>query len=238
MARLRYLGISFVEIITDDGKVVYIDPCISINPDCPITLDDVERADLVLVTHMARDHSSDFIPLVQKTGARLVCARDTARAAVSAGIPEDQIKVVVSGVAVEEAGVRVKALKTEHGSWSIEDDHPVFDLSLGYILYAGDGKGIYHVGDTSIFGDFALFGRLYRPKVMLTPIGMYPGAITEMDPWEAAIATGMVAPEIAIPIHYDRKTQGEFPARFANHLSTESPRTVVKAMEPGESIEL
>ncbi|HEX2987348.1 MAG TPA: MBL fold metallo-hydrolase [Chloroflexota bacterium] len=238
MARLRYLGISFVEIITDDGKVVYIDPCISINPDCPITLNDIEHADLVLVTHMAKDHSSDFIPLVKRTGAQLVCARDTARAAVSAGISEDRIRVVVSGVAVERAGVRVKVLKTEHGSWWTEGDHPVFDLSLGYIVYAGDGKGVYHVGDTSIFGDFALFGRLYRPKVMLTPIGMFPGAITEMDPWEAAIATGMVAPEIAIPIHYDRKTQEEYPRHFANHLATESPRTVVKALAPGETIEI
>ncbi|HEX2924011.1 MAG TPA: hypothetical protein VHS28_08305, partial [Chloroflexota bacterium] len=52
------------------------------------------------------------------TGAQLVCARDTARAAVSAGISEDRIRVVVSGVAVERAGVRVKALKTESFEWA------------------------------------------------------------------------------------------------------------------------
>jgi len=238
MAKLRYLGISFFEIVTDSGKVVYIDPCISINPDCPITLQEIPRADLVLVTHMARDHSSDMIPLLQKTGARLVCARDAAHAATQAGIPAERVKVVLSGVAVEQAGIRVKALKTEHGSWSIQDGRPVFDLPLGYIVDVREGVGIYHVGDTSIFSEFELFGRLYRPTVMLTPIGMFPGAITEMDPWEAAIATAMVRPRIAVPIHYDRKTQADYPARFAQHLATESPQTEVKVLAPGEVLEV
>lgn len=238
MAKLRYLGISFVEIITDDGKVVYIDPCISINPDCPITLDDINHADLVLVTHMARDHSSDAIPLLKKTGAQLVCARDTARVAIQAGIPADHVKGVVSGAELERAGIRVKALKTEHGSWSIQDDRPVFELSLGYILYVREGVGIYHVGDSSIFGDFALFGRLYHPKVMLTPIGMFPGALTEMDPREAAIATAMVAPEIVVPVHYDRVGQADYPERFRKHLETEAPHVQLRILEPGETIEL
>jgi L-ascorbate metabolism protein UlaG (beta-lactamase superfamily) len=238
LATLRYLGISFVEIVTDDGKVVYIDPCISLNHDCPITLDDITRADLLLVTHMARDHASEAIPLLKKTGAKLVCTRDMGYAARKAGIPDGDIKVVTSGVPVEMAGVRVKSLRTEHGSWSIQNDHPVFDLSLGYLVYLRDGYPLYHVGDTSIFGDFQLFGRLYRPKVMLTPIGMFPGAITEMDPWEAAIATAMVGPEIVIPIHYDRMEQADFPDRFAQHLKTEAPHVQVRLMEPGETVEL
>lgn len=238
MATLRYLGISFVEIHTDDGKTVYVDPCISINPDCPIRLEDIEHADLVLVTHMARDHASDMVPVLERTGARLVCARDAAHAARNAGIPDERIKVVVSGVATEEAGVRVKALKTEHGSWSVQDGHPVFDLSLGYICYVRDGVGIYHVGDTSIFSEFELFGKLYKPKVMLAPIGMFPGAITEMDPWEAAVAVSMVAPEVAIPIHYDRDGQRDYPERFAGHLRELAPKVQVRVLEPGESIEV
>ena len=99
----------------------------------------------------------------------------------------------------------------------------MFDLSLGYLVYVRDNFPVYHVGDSSIFGDFQLFGRLYRPKVMLTPIGMFPGAITEMDPREAAIATAMVGPEIAIPIHYDRVGQADYPEQFAHHLKTEAP---------------
>ena len=228
MATLRYLGISFVQIVTDHGKVVYVDPCIEINPDCPITLDDIDRADLVLVSHMARDHSSDVIPLMKKTDAKMVCTRDMAFAALRAGIAEERVKKVTSGVPVEMAGVRVKCLRTEHGSFSEFEGRPMFDLSLGYIIYVRDGVGVYHVGDTSIFGDMELFGRLYRPKVMLTPIGMFPGAITEMDPWEAAIATAMVSPEVAIPVHYDRVNQADYPDRFARHLATEAPHVKVR----------
>lgn len=238
MATLRYLGISFVQIVTDDGRVVYIDPCIAINPDCPIALDEIDRADLVLVTHMAKDHSTDAIPLMKQTGAKMVCTRDMAFAAARAGISQDRVKRVTSGVPLEMAGVRVKCLRTEHGSFSEFEGRPMFDLSLGYIVYVREGIGIYHVGDTSIFGDMQLFGRLYRPKVMLTPIGMFPGAITEMDPWEAAIATAMVAPEVAIPIHYDRVNQADYPERFARHLATEASHVKVKVLEPGETIEI
>lgn len=85
---------------------------------------------------------------------------------------------------------------------------------------------------------FELFGRLYRPRVMLTPIGMLPGAITEMDPWEAAIATAMVGPDIAIPIHYDRVGQADYSERFARHLGTEVPTVKVRAMQPGGVLEV
>lgn len=238
MARLRYLGISFFEITTDDGKVVCIDPCISLNKDCPITLDDIKRADLVLVTHMARDHASDVIPLMLKTRAKMVCGRDMFFAGRQAGVPVEDMKAVTSGVPVEMAGIRVKSLRTEHGSFSLHEGRPMFDLSLGYLVYVREGVPVYHVGDTSIFGDLALFGRLYRPKIMLTPIGMFPGAITEMDPREAAIAVGMVGPEVAIPMHYDRETQADYPRQFAEHLKTEAPSVRVKTLDPGDTFEL
>ena len=77
MAILRYLGISFVEIVMDDSRVVLVDPCISINPFCPITLESLGRADLVLLTHMASDHSSDIIPVLKKTGAQRTLHPDT-----------------------------------------------------------------------------------------------------------------------------------------------------------------
>lgn len=240
MATLRYFGISFFEIVTDDGKVVYIDPCTNrtFNPACPITLDDIRRADLVLVTHMARDHSPDAIPIVEKTGASLVCGHDLRYTAIKAGVPENRVKRVPSGPLIEMAGVRVKCLRAEHGSWSENLEHPMFYLAMSYIVYVREGYGIYHVGDTSIFGDLQLYGRLYRPKVMLTPVGSRPGGSVEMDPWEAAIATGMVAPDIAIPIHYDPVGQAHFPARFAEHLKTEAPHVQVRLLPPGEVMEV
>lgn len=139
----------------------------------------------VMVTHMARDRSSDTIPLIQTTGAPLACSRDTDRVTIQAGIPEDRVK-----------------------------------------------------GDSSIFGDFALFGRLYHTKVMLTPIGMFPGALTNMDPREVAIATAMVAPEFVVPVHCDRVGQADYPARFGQHLKTEAPHVQVRILQPGETIEL
>lgn len=241
MARLRYLGISSFEVHADNGKVVYIDPCLTrkINRYCPITVDEIQRADALLVTHKAGDHSSDAMEIMKKTGAVMLTSRDFFYTCERAGIPASQMVRKPTGAVAELAGLKVKVLKTEHGSWSTDQGQAMFDYSLGFILYVRDGVGIYHVGDTSIFGDFALFGRLYKPKVMLCPIGRgTPTGGTDMDPWEAAIATGMVSPEVVVPVHYDPDGQAEFPERFREHLKVEAPNTRLEVLKPGESIEV
>lgn len=240
MARIRYLGISFFEIVADDGTVVYMDPCIGINKYCPITLDDIQRADLVLVSHRARDHGPDAIPILQKTGALMACPRDMCWAAKQQGIPGTQVEVMVSGMTLARGGVRVKCVRSEHGSFSEFEGRPLFDLALGYIVYVRDGVGIYHLGDTSIISDFALFGKLYKPKVMCAPIGMgiWPTGGIEMDPFEAAIATGMVGPEFVIPVHFDHVKQADSLEQFAEHLKVEAPNTQLKWLKPGESMDV
>ena len=241
MGRVRYMGISFVEIVTDSGKVVYVDPCMNrrMNPVSPVDLEEIDRVDLVAVTHLSAEHSSEAIPLAKRTGARMLCTRDMYQLGKSGGIPEDQMTSVVSGSLVHLAGVRVKCLRTEHGSFSVADDgRTMFDVSLGYIVYVREGVGIYHMGDTSIFGDLQLFGRLYHPKVMLVPIGVKPGGAAPLDPQEAAIAAGMVNPEIAIPIHYDALGDVEAPLRFAEYLAAEAPGVRALLLKAGDLMEI
>jgi len=47
---LKYLGVSAFEITSETGIRVLIDPFITGNPMCPVTLDSVKGADMVLVT--------------------------------------------------------------------------------------------------------------------------------------------------------------------------------------------
>ena len=52
-----------------------------------------------------------------------------------------------------------------------------------YLIELDDGKKIYFAGDTCVFGDMQLIGRIYSPDVAVLPIG---GHFT-MDPREAAV---------------------------------------------------
>ena len=65
-----------------------------------------------------------------------------------------------------------------------------------------NGTKLYFAGDTCVFGDMALIGRIYEPDVAVLPIG---GHYT-MDPREAAVAVELLGVGRCIPCHY-----GTFP---------------------------
>jgi L-ascorbate metabolism protein UlaG (beta-lactamase superfamily) len=75
--------------------------------------------------------------------------------------------------------------------------------SNGYVITLENGYRIYHAGDTCVFGDMALIGRLYKPDAAILPIGDF----YTMGPFEAAEAIRLTGVKKVIPTHY-----GTFPA--------------------------
>ncbi len=61
MQVITWLGHGTWKMTTPQGTIVYLDPWIAKNPACPIGLDDIDRADLVCVTHGHSDHLGDAI---------------------------------------------------------------------------------------------------------------------------------------------------------------------------------
>ncbi|MCJ7726000.1 MAG: MBL fold metallo-hydrolase, partial [Acidimicrobiia bacterium] len=72
----------------------------------------------------------------------------------------------------------------------------------GWVLGFPGGLRVYHAGDTAVFGDMALIGELFSPRVALLPIGGH----YVMDPRQAAHAAGLLGVSTVIPRHY-----GTFP---------------------------
>jgi L-ascorbate metabolism protein UlaG (beta-lactamase superfamily) len=57
MARsIQWLGYANFMVTSVRDKIIYIDPFITENPLCPVSLDDIKAADMVLVTHDHFDH--------------------------------------------------------------------------------------------------------------------------------------------------------------------------------------
>ena len=54
------------------------------------------------------------------------------------------------------------------------------------MLELEDGKKIYFAGDTCVFGDMQLIGRIYEPDLAVLPIGDH----FTMGPKEAAVGAG------------------------------------------------
>ena len=70
------------------------------------------------------------------------------------------------------------------------------------IVVRAEGKSVYFAGDTCVFGDMALIGRLYKPDLAVLPIGDH----YTMGPEEAALALELLGVKRCVPCHW-----GTFP---------------------------
>ena len=106
-------------------------------------------------------------------------------------------------------------------------------MPAGVIIDFG-GVRVYNTGDTCVFGDMALIAEMYKPEVMILPVG---GHFT-MDAFEAKKAIELVKPKVAIPVHYNTWPPLEMDVeKFKKEVESEF-QTRVEVMAVGETFEL
>jgi L-ascorbate metabolism protein UlaG (beta-lactamase superfamily) len=219
MVKIRYLGHACFEILTSD-KVLYIDPYLTGNPESPIKPSDVKKADLILVTHDHYDHLGDSVEIARKTNATIVSVPE-----LSQNLGQVKKFSMSLGAFVRIEGVQVAMVPAVHTSLK--------GLPVGYVIEA-EGRRLYHTGDTAVFGDMKLIKELYRPGLVMLPIGGH----YVMGPMEAAYALKLLEPEVAIPMHY--KT---FPIlvqdtrQFEEEAKRYAPNVNIKVLKPNETYE-
>ena len=98
-------------------------------------------------------------------------------------------------------------------------------MPCGAIVHLG-GVTVYHLGDTTVFGDMKLLGEFYKPDIALVPVG---DRFT-MGPELATMAAELIRPKVAIPMHY-----GSFPIIRQDAQGFEPEGVEVKQLEPGET---
>jgi len=203
---ITWYGHACVKIETAGGKTVLFDPWFG-NPTSPLAAADVNRCDLMLVTHGHGDHLGDAIEIAKRTRPAWLAIHELAlwlgKAAYDA--PDDVIGMNKGGT-VTAAGLRVTMTHADHsaGDWDGAAGTTTYlGEPAGFVVELEDGSRIYHAGDTTVFGDMALIGELYRPNLALLPIG---GHYT-MGPREAALAVQLLGVKEVVPIHF-----GTFPA--------------------------
>ena len=231
----KFYGISFFEIEAQ-GRKILIDPCITANSLCPITVDDVLDADTILVTHGAPDHMGDAIEIQRRSGAVLVCGPGVRVHALSHGVDEDRIICVLWGDLIEVGGIGIQCVECRHVSFFRSGDSYISGLPLSLVITTEQGTRVYNVGDSALFSDMRLIGELYRPNVALVPIGGRPdltGGWTHLAPREASLCVQWVAPELVIPTHFDPHTSEA--DQFKARVKELAPTVKVEIIQPGEA---
>jgi L-ascorbate metabolism protein UlaG (beta-lactamase superfamily) len=102
----------------------------------------------------------------------------------------------------------------------------------GIVVTLEDGSAVYFAGDTCVFGDMQLIGRIYEPAVAVLPIGDH----YTMGPREAAVAIELLGVKRCVPCHW-----GTFPVLTGTpgELRRLAPGDVeIVDVEPGGTVEL
>ena len=100
----------------------------------------------------------------------------------------------------------------------------------GIVIELEDGYKLYFAGDTNVFGDMSLIGRLYAPDVAILPIGDH----FTMGPREAAVALELLGVIRCVPCHYG--TFGLLTGTAEELRGLAPPGVEILAVDPGETI--
>jgi L-ascorbate metabolism protein UlaG (beta-lactamase superfamily) len=224
---LTWLGHATFRVESPGGKRIYVDPFLNGNPKCPEGEVQPERVDIIALTHGHLDHVGDTVDLAKKHSCTVIAPVELAGWLSSQGVAETRDPN--KGGTVEVDGVKFTLTNAFHSSST--DDGVYAGEPCGIVLELEDGTKVYFAGDTCVFGDMQLIGRIYSPDVAVLPIG---GHYT-MDPKEAAVALELLGTKRCVPCHF-----GTFPilAGTPAELKRLAPGVDVAEIEPGDSIDL
>jgi L-ascorbate metabolism protein UlaG (beta-lactamase superfamily) len=216
---LTWLGHASFRIDTPGGKRVYVDPFLNGNPSCPESELEPERCDLILLTHGHDDHVGDTVAIHQRLGCPVVAPVELRGWLSGQGVEENWGHAPNKGGTLAIAGVKATLTDANHSSST--SDGTYAGEPTGIVLGLEDGFKIYFAGDTNVFGDMSLIGRIYSPDVAVLPVGDH----YTMGPREAAVAIELLGVVRVVPCHY-----GTFP------LLTGTPEALRELAPPGVEI--
>ena len=179
---LTWLGHASFRVDTPGGKRIYVDPFLQGNPKCPEAELEPERCDLILLTHGHGDHVGDTVAIHERLGCPVVAVVELREWLAGQGVEENAAHAPNKGGTVVWEGVKATFTDANHSSST--DDGTYAGEPAGIVLEVEDGFKIYFAGDTNVFGDMSLIGRIYGPDVAVLPIGDH----YTMGPREAAVA--------------------------------------------------
>jgi L-ascorbate metabolism protein UlaG (beta-lactamase superfamily) len=225
---VTWLGHAAFRVETPGGKRVYVDPWLG-NPNCPESERNPERVDVIALTHGHDDHVGETVELAKRFGCPVVAMVELRGWLEDKGAAGDMTEAFNKGGTVEREGIRFTLTDAKHSSAS--PDGTYAGEAAGLVVQVENGTTLYFAGDTCVFGDMQLIGRIYEPDVAILPIG---GHFT-MDPKEAAVALELLGTKRCIPCHY-----GTFPilAGSPDELRRLAPDVELIVLEPGEMVEV
>ena len=227
---LTWLGHAAFRIDSPGGKRIYLDPWLT-NPSAPEGADDVERMEILALTHGHNDHVGEAVELGKRFSPAVVAIFELASWLESQGVGGASARGMNKGGTQDVDGIAFTMTDALHSSGFGPNGAPIYlGEAAGFVVRFETGTTVYFAGDTAVFGDMQLIGRLYEPDVAVLPVGDH----FTMGPRGAALALELLGVRRCVPSHY-----GTFPVLTGTPDELRRLTDVeIVAPEPGETIEL
>jgi len=152
------------------ASVLLIDPFLKGNPTFEasgIAWDEATKGVThVALTHGHSDHVGDAGEICSKRGATLFATFELAMFVNGKGA--EKLEPMNTGGTVAANDFDVTLVAALHSS---SLDGVYLGNPNGLIVRPKDGKTLYHMGDTDMFGGMALIAEFHRPQIGIVPIG-------------------------------------------------------------------
>lgn len=193
-----YHGHSFLEIEREEWSIL-IDPFITDNPRCEISLQEVltKKISHIVLTHGHGDHVGDTITIAQHSGCKVVAIVELCDWLKNQWIEQSQLEKHNIWGTYKTDDWSVKFVQAIHSNSTIDGTYA--GLAAG-LIFDIEGKRIYDAGDTALFTDMKEFTNL---DLAFLPIG------DRFTMWsdDAVKACGLIKSKMVVPIHYNTWSQ-------------------------------
>ena len=244
--KLEWLTWSFFRFTTPGGKVILTNPFITGNPDAAagVKLDEITKADLILIPNGHGDEIGDAVAIAKTTGARIVTPFELGTWFIGKGVPEAQVMRRNPGGRFAWEGITVRVVGSVHGSGSGRDAAferaPIYGgAAAGFMVTFENGYTVYFPGSSAATQDMAMWAEAYKPDAMIFLMG------PTSDPQDIGMAVKLVAgksPNLKTltPHHHRVSPPPGAPtvAEVRSVLDSMGIRIPITALAPRQSIEL
>jgi L-ascorbate metabolism protein UlaG (beta-lactamase superfamily) len=225
--QLTWLGHGSFRFDTPGGKRVYLDPYFD-HPKFPESERQPERIDILALTHGHDDHLGKSVELINEFKPTVVGIIELLNWLGAQGADVGEMPGTNKGGTRHVDGVKFTMTDARHSAGGPNGEY--LGEPAGFVVEVENGTKLYFAGDTAVFGDMQLIGRIYEPDVAVLPIGDH----FTMGPKEAAVALELLGVPLCVPCHY-----GTFPILVGSPEElAKLTDTALLVMEPGQTIEV
>ena len=166
--RIFWYGHSCFRLETGDSAIL-IDPFLKGNPtfeQSGIAWDEATNGIThVALTHGHQDHVGDAGEICKKHGATLFANFELAMYVKAKGA--EKLEPMNTGGTVAATDFELTLVNALHSS----SQEVYLGNPNGIVIRSKEGKTLYHMGDTEMFGGMALIAEFHKPHIGIVPIG-------------------------------------------------------------------